>query len=112
LPARDPDFDRASHALLTRAVGIAYGPAFQCIDHGWIEGRSVLAVYRIPDAVDSQLAQTHLHPALLDCAFPARLPAAEGGGRVSRGRRLRADAPWDASLSAAARRPCSRGRRC
>ena len=68
-PARDPDFDRASHALLTRAVGIAYGPAFQCIDHGWIEGRSVLAVYRIPDAVDSQLAQTQLHPALLDCAF-------------------------------------------
>ncbi|MEF8701863.1 MAG: type I polyketide synthase [Candidatus Accumulibacter sp. UW26] len=69
LPDRAPDFDRDSHAALTRAVGIAYGPAFQCIDHGWTEGNSVLAVYRIPAAVASQLASTHLHPALLDGAF-------------------------------------------
>jgi acyl transferase domain-containing protein/NADPH:quinone reductase-like Zn-dependent oxidoreductase/NAD(P)-dependent dehydrogenase (short-subunit alcohol dehydrogenase family)/acyl carrier protein len=69
LPTRAPDFDAASHATLTRAVGIAYGPAFQCIAHGWIDGNSVLAEYRIPDPVASQLAQVHLHPALLDGAF-------------------------------------------
>jgi phthiocerol/phenolphthiocerol synthesis type-I polyketide synthase C len=69
LPSRAPDFDRSRHAALTRAVGIAYGPAFQCIDHGWTEGNSVLAVYRIPAAVASQLAPSHLHPALLDGAF-------------------------------------------
>ncbi|MBL8396049.1 MAG: SDR family NAD(P)-dependent oxidoreductase [Candidatus Accumulibacter sp.] len=69
LPTRLPDFNGSSHALLTRAVGIAYGPAFQCIDHGWIEGDSVLAVYRVPELVGDQLAATHLHPALLDGAF-------------------------------------------
>jgi phthiocerol/phenolphthiocerol synthesis type-I polyketide synthase C len=69
LPSREPDFDGSSHAALTRAVGIAYGPAFQCIDHGWVQGNSVLAVYRIAASVDSQLASHHLHPALLDCAF-------------------------------------------
>ncbi len=69
LPSRDPDFDSSSHAALTHAVGIAYGPAFQCIDHGWVQGSSVLAVYRIADSVDSQLTSHHLHPALLDCAF-------------------------------------------
>ena len=67
LPSRNPDFTGSSHATLTRAVGIAYGPTFQCIDHGWIEGNSVLAVYRVPENVD--LLQTHLHPALLDSAF-------------------------------------------
>jgi phthiocerol/phenolphthiocerol synthesis type-I polyketide synthase C len=69
LPSRTPDFDARSHAALTRAVGIAYGPAFQCIEHGWVQGSSVLAVYRIAASVDSQLASHHLHPALLDCAF-------------------------------------------
>jgi phthiocerol/phenolphthiocerol synthesis type-I polyketide synthase C len=69
LPSREPDFDGRSHAALTRAVGIAYGPAFQCIEHGWVQGNSVLAVYRIAASVDSQLASHHLHPALLDCAF-------------------------------------------
>ena len=69
LPTRRPDFDASSHAELTRAVGIAYGPAFQCIDHGWIQGNSVLAVYRLPAAVDEQLPYSHLHPALLDNAF-------------------------------------------
>lgn len=69
LPARQPDFDASSHATLTRAAGINYGPAFQCIDHGWVQGNSVLAVYRIPDSIAPQLPPTYVHPALLDGAF-------------------------------------------
>ncbi len=69
LPTRDPDFDHASHAALTQAAGLAYGAAFQCIEHGWVQGNAVLAVYRIPSSIDLELEQTHLHPALLDCAF-------------------------------------------
>ena len=67
LPERPPDFTGASHAELTRTVGISYGPAFQCVDHGWVEGNSALALYRIPESVVGQPA--HLHPSLLDGAF-------------------------------------------
>ncbi|HRD93409.1 MAG TPA: SDR family NAD(P)-dependent oxidoreductase [Accumulibacter sp.] len=69
LPDREPDFDASSHAALTRSVGIKYGPAFQCIEHGWVQGNSVLAVYRIPDSIDRQIEHAYVHPALLDCAF-------------------------------------------
>ncbi len=69
LPARHPDFNSASHAALTRAAGLAYGPAFQCIDRGWIENGSALAVFKIPASIDTELTNTLLHPALLDCTF-------------------------------------------
>jgi len=68
LPQRLPDFTSASHQALTHAAGLDYGPEFQRIGHGWIEGGSALAVFTtIPTGVD--LANTHLHPALLDCTF-------------------------------------------
>ncbi|MBL8396559.1 MAG: type I polyketide synthase [Candidatus Accumulibacter sp.] len=69
LPTRAADFAAEDHAELTRSVGIAYGPAFQCIDHGWCEGNSVFGVLRIPPVIDPQMALMHLHPALLDGAF-------------------------------------------
>ncbi|MDD4915447.1 MAG: type I polyketide synthase [Methylococcales bacterium] len=68
-PERLPDFDAASHALLTVALGFHYGPAFQCLDYGWIEADSALAVLKTPPAIADELSETHLHPAILDCTF-------------------------------------------
>ncbi|MCD2512437.1 type I polyketide synthase [Comamonas endophytica] len=69
LPTRQPDFSGDSHAALTEAAGLGYGPAFQCIDFGWVEGGSALAVLKMPQSIEAELAQTHLHPAVLDCTF-------------------------------------------
>ncbi|HNI73175.1 MAG TPA: SDR family NAD(P)-dependent oxidoreductase, partial [Accumulibacter sp.] len=69
LPKRAADFDAVDHADLTRSVGIAYGPAFQCIERGWCEGNSVFGVLRVPPVLDGQMTSMHLHPALLDGAF-------------------------------------------
>jgi acyl transferase domain-containing protein/NADPH:quinone reductase-like Zn-dependent oxidoreductase/acyl carrier protein len=68
-PTRQADFNSTSHELLTRAAGLTYGPAFQCIDHGWVDGNSALAVLKAPDVIKHELEQSHLHPALLDCTF-------------------------------------------
>lgn len=69
LPTRQPDFNGASHGALTQAAGLAYGPAFQCIDYGWVEENSALAVFKTPESIEAELEHTHLHPALLDCTF-------------------------------------------
>ncbi len=66
IPTRDPDFDTEAHNRLTRDAGLTYGPAFQGVDRGWIEGNSVLAILRTPDPIGSEMEQMHLHPALLD----------------------------------------------
>lgn len=68
-PARHPDFNGSSHAALTRTVGLAYGPAFQCIEQGWVDGHSALAILGVPDQINGELPRMHLHPALLDCSF-------------------------------------------
>ncbi|MEQ1485778.1 type I polyketide synthase [Methyloglobulus sp.] len=69
LPTRLPDFSCTSHEALTIAAGLSYGPAFQCIDYGWVEKNSALAVFKIPESIEDELEHTHLHPALLDCTF-------------------------------------------
>jgi acyl transferase domain-containing protein/NADPH:quinone reductase-like Zn-dependent oxidoreductase/acyl carrier protein len=75
MPTRHPDFTGASHELLTQKVGLTYGPAFQCIDYGWVtenaedSGISALAVFKIPECIENELEHSHLHPALLDCTF-------------------------------------------
>ncbi|MBF0527849.1 MAG: type I polyketide synthase [Deltaproteobacteria bacterium] len=69
LPMRQPDFHDRDHEKLTRAVGLRYGPSFQAIDCGWLEGDSVLALFRIPEHLLAELDHMHIHPALLDCAF-------------------------------------------
>jgi acyl transferase domain-containing protein/NADPH:quinone reductase-like Zn-dependent oxidoreductase/acyl carrier protein len=69
LPTRQPDFNGASHAALTLATGLAYGPAFQCIDYGWVEENSALAVFKTPESIETELEHTHLHPSVLDCTF-------------------------------------------
>ncbi|MDP1537818.1 MAG: SDR family NAD(P)-dependent oxidoreductase [Burkholderiales bacterium] len=64
-----PEFDAADHDALTLAAGLAYGPAFRAITAIWRDGESVCARFHHPDAIASDLPATHLHPALLDCAF-------------------------------------------
>ena len=69
LPLRQPDFTSQSHALLTRAAGLDYGPSFCAISHGWVDGNSALGVLEIPELVAADLAEYHLHPSLVDCTF-------------------------------------------
>jgi acyl transferase domain-containing protein/NADPH:quinone reductase-like Zn-dependent oxidoreductase/acyl carrier protein len=69
IPERHPDFTGEDHYRHTQALGLAYGTAFQCITHGWVEDNAVWAALQTPDSASSDLAETLLHPALLDCAF-------------------------------------------
>lgn len=69
LPTRQPDFNGVSHEVLTKAVGLTYGPAFRCINYGWTEQGKALAVFKQPDVLADELEHTYLHPAVLDCAF-------------------------------------------
>jgi acyl transferase domain-containing protein/NADPH:quinone reductase-like Zn-dependent oxidoreductase/NADP-dependent 3-hydroxy acid dehydrogenase YdfG/acyl carrier protein len=69
LPTRKPDFTGRSHALLTAAAGLNYGPSFQAVGHGWVVDASALAIIDLPDSVRAELNQYHLHPALVDCTF-------------------------------------------
>ncbi len=69
LPTRSPDFDAVSQQALTQAAGLRYGPAFSAIRHGWVTRRTAIAVFNVPTSVEDEIAQTHVHPALLDCTF-------------------------------------------
>ncbi|MGZ8226063.1 MAG: SDR family NAD(P)-dependent oxidoreductase [Methylococcaceae bacterium] len=69
IPDRAPDFDKASHALLTESVGLEYGPAFQAISYGWSDQNSALGIFELPASISVGFDQYYLHPALLDCAF-------------------------------------------
>ena len=69
LPTRQPDFTQTEHKALTDANGLNYGPAFQCISHGWIDDNSSIAVLITPETLRNQLTYTYLHPAFLDCTF-------------------------------------------
>ncbi|EJM67522.1 type I polyketide synthase [Pseudomonas sp. GM55] len=69
LPARAPDFTAAGHLALTGAVGLNYGPAYQAVEAGWIDGNQVLARLTVPAPIEAELATLNLHPALLDSAF-------------------------------------------
>lgn len=69
LPIRKADFDAISHQQTTLAAGLEYGPAFQCIEEGWIEDHTVLAKLHTPECIQKELPLYHIHPAFLDGAF-------------------------------------------
>jgi phthiocerol/phenolphthiocerol synthesis type-I polyketide synthase C len=69
IPDTAPELAGADHETLTRAAGLAYGPAFRAITAIWREGESVHAEFHHPDSIIPELQTTHLHPALLDNAF-------------------------------------------
>jgi acyl transferase domain-containing protein/NADPH:quinone reductase-like Zn-dependent oxidoreductase/NAD(P)-dependent dehydrogenase (short-subunit alcohol dehydrogenase family)/acyl carrier protein len=83
LPARSPDFTSAGHLALTRAVGLNYGPAYQAVEAGWIDGNQVLARLTVPAPIEAELPTLNLHPALLDGAFQliTQLLSQDAGGR-------------------------------
>jgi len=69
-PMREPDFDEGEHHALTCAVGLAYGPAYRAIVHGWrLAADTVFARLKPPASLTQELSTSHLHPALLDCSF-------------------------------------------
>ncbi|WP_233238555.1 type I polyketide synthase [Bordetella sp. LUAb4] len=69
-PMREPDFDEDEHHALTCAVGLAYGPSYRAITHGWrLTADTVFAKLKPPASLNQELSTTHLHPALLDCGF-------------------------------------------
>ncbi|MCU1750287.1 type I polyketide synthase [Pseudomonas sp. 6D_7.1_Bac1] len=74
LPTRPPDFTLSEHLALTRSVGLHYGPAYQAIDGGWINGSQVLARLSMPVSIEAESEFLHLHPALLDSAFQLITP--------------------------------------
>ena len=69
IPTRHIDFTGATHGILTLGAGLNYGPAFQAIEHGWIDGDTVSAALVVPPTIADDMADYHLHPALLDCAL-------------------------------------------
>src|SRR5690606_15493125 len=74
-PDRPADFTADAHFQLTHAVGLDYGPAFRALKHGWKEGDGTVIALLEPAAVlHDGLAQTRLHPALLDNAFQLVVP--------------------------------------
>ncbi len=64
-----PDFDRTAHLSLAERAGLQYGPAFQAVQCGWIDGPSITAALTLPDAIAGSITSYLLHPALLDAAF-------------------------------------------
>lgn len=73
-----PEFDGADHDALTSAAGLTYGPAFRAITAIWREGTSVCARFHHPAAIAPDLPTTHVHPALLDCAFQLIIELLQG----------------------------------
>lgn len=69
LPSRPEDFTGRSHTEAAAAVGLSYGPAFQTISGGWMEGETVVAAFTVPDCLQTDFEKYQLHPALLDGTF-------------------------------------------
>ena len=69
VPEYGRSLDSASHYASATAIGLRYGPAFQAIRNGRVDGQTATASIKIPDAIVSELPNVYLHPALLDSAF-------------------------------------------
>ncbi|WP_053070824.1 type I polyketide synthase [Halomonas sp. PR-M31] len=75
LPTRAPDFDREQHLALTQHIGLAYGPAFQTISHGWLEDEStIIGAVDLPAAIRETQQACLLPPGILDGAFQLFIP--------------------------------------
>ncbi|MFP3343133.1 type I polyketide synthase [Halomonas sp. SIMBA_159] len=74
LPKRDADYTLDEHLHMAERIGLHYGPAFQAIQRGWIEGDSVIGEIKLSEAVAEQLDTLHVHPGILDSAFQMFIP--------------------------------------
>ncbi|MFG6668721.1 type I polyketide synthase [Halomonas sp. HNIBRBA4712] len=73
-PSRAPDFELAEHLALADAIGLHYGPAFQAIKRGWLDGDTVLGEIELDDVIETQRAAFTLHPGIVDSAFQMFIP--------------------------------------
>jgi len=74
MPTRAPDYTLEDHLQLAERIGLHYGPAFQAISRGWIEGDEVIGEIALSDEVQAQLSTLHVHPGILDSAFQMFIP--------------------------------------
>lgn len=74
LPSRAADYTLEQHLAMAERIGLHYGPAFQAITRGWIEGDSVIGEIALSEAVTAQLNTLHVHPGILDSAFQMFIP--------------------------------------
>lgn len=74
LPTRAPDYTLTDHLEMAERIGLHYGPAFQAISQGWIEGDAVIGEIALSDEVQAQLSTLHVHPGILDSAFQMFIP--------------------------------------
>lgn len=69
MPDSASAFDGSIHSRLTQALGLDYGPSFQGVDSGWVQGHTLLATLKVPLAVQEAAGHYLLHPALLDICW-------------------------------------------
>ncbi|WP_235041874.1 type I polyketide synthase [Vreelandella profundi] len=74
LPSRAPDYTLNDHLQMAERIGLHYGPSFQAISRGWIEGDAVIGEIALPDSIQAQLTTLHVHPGILDSAFQMFIP--------------------------------------
>ncbi|MET7474082.1 type I polyketide synthase [Streptomyces sp. NPDC005648] len=63
-------------------TGLAYGPAFRGVRAVWRRGEELFADVRLPESESKEAHRFGIHPALLDAAVHAPLPAGSGAGAV------------------------------
>ncbi|MGE0558034.1 MAG: type I polyketide synthase [Burkholderiales bacterium] len=85
LAARNVDLNGQDHDILTRAAGLDYGPAYRAISAIWIDGTTAYARFRNPESIREELHRTHIHPALLDCAFQLIIELLQDDSQVQTG---------------------------
>ncbi|KXS55207.1 MAG: fatty acid synthase multidomain-containing protein [Marinobacter sp. T13-3] len=83
LPTRDPDFSRDEHLAAASHIGLDYGPAFQAISEGWIEGQTVIGRCQPSERIEQTLEGQLLHPGILDTAFQLFIPLLAGESQNS-----------------------------
>ena len=74
MPTRAPDYTLEDHLQMAERIGLHYGPAFQAISRGWIDGDAVIGEIALSDEVQAQLSTLHVHPGILDSAFQMFIP--------------------------------------
>lgn len=84
-PLREPDFTLDQHLAMARHIGLNYGPAFQAIARGWVEGDSVIGEIELPAVIEADLDATYLHPGILDSAFQMFIPLLARDGLADAG---------------------------
>ncbi len=67
------ELDTKAHYALASQIGLNYGPAFQGLQHVWVNNNELLARLQLPTEIETGLAQHILHPALLDVCFQSLL---------------------------------------